>query len=209
MMTATMYNFKFKTTLPPHSIQRALWLIKALDDFARPRQTNCQLQLPSSQIQDLIDKGPDADRGWEIFNTLKKKLDSPDYKASRNEVVLMLRCMVALAAHHAVHALLAKTPEESSDHFADGKYLLGGCEMLAWGGDDAIVMAAKGREGAKVTNSIWKPTEQDVFDWCSAHRHEYRSIQAAAIEVNKLFGVSVETSKKYIKAVDLTKKQLQ
>lgn len=176
--------FKFNAPLPAHSIDRALWLITALDDFVRRRQKNGQPPLPSSQIQSLIDNGPDADKGWEIFNALKNKIDLPDHKATRDEVVLMLHCMVALAAHHAVHALLAKTPEDSGDHFADGKYLLGGAEMLTWGGDDAIVMAAKGRDGAKVTNSIYEPTKADVLSWCAKSLKPRQSTDSAAREVS-------------------------
>lgn len=198
-MGVKLYGFKFKTTLPAYSIDRAFWLIKALDDFVRPRQKDGQPPLPSSHIQDLIDKGADAERGWEILNELKRKLDSPDYKASRNEVVLLLHCMIALAAHHAVHALLATTPEESGDHFADGKYLLGGAEMLVWGGDDAIVMAAKGRDGAKVTNSIYEPTKTEVFSWCAKSLKPGRSTDSAAREINRTYGIAFDTARKYIK----------
>lgn len=203
-MGITMYKFKFNTTLPEHSIKRALWLVKALDDFVSRRQAAGQPPLPSSQIQDLIDEGPDADRGWEILNEIKKKLDSPDYKATRNELVNMLHCMIALAAHHAVHALLAKTAEESSDHFADGKYLLGGVEMLVWGGDDAIVMAAKGRDGARVTNSIYEPTKAEVFSWCAESLKPRQSTDSAAREVSSTFRISFDTARKYVKEYKAT-----
>lgn len=203
-MTVTMYNFKFKSSLPEHSIGRALWLIKALDDFVRRRQVAGQPPLPSSQIQDLIDAGPDAEGGWEILNALKKKLDSPDYKATRDEVVLMLHCMIALAAHHAVHALLAKTQEESSDHYADGKYLLGGADMLVWGGDDVIVMAAKGRDGAKVTNSIYEPTKSQVFAWCAQSMKPRQSTDSAAREVSTIFKIHFDTARKYIREYKMT-----
>jgi len=203
-MDITLYKFKFNTTLPAHSINRALWLIKALDDFVRHRQTAGQPPLPSSQIQDLIDEGPDSERGWEILNQLKKKLDSPDYKATRNEAVLMLHCMIALAAHHAVHALLAKTPEESSDHFAEGKYLLGGADMLVWGGDDTIVMAAKGRDGAKVTNSIYEPTKASVFSWCATSLKPRQSTDSAAREVSTTFKINFDTARKYIREYKAT-----
>lgn len=204
-MSKHKYKYEFQSELPEYAIERALELIGFIDSLVVGIQRNGLPVLPSTQIQELINTGPNSAEGWKIFNQMKVKFDSVGYKATKSELDEMLFCMIMLIAHHAVHAILAETEEESSWHHGRGQYLVGAVDFLVWGGDDAVVMAAKGRDGARVTNSIYDPTKLEVFVWCDRHRNEYRSAEAAAREVNKKFGVSVDTAKKYLKEHKLKK----
>ena len=198
-MSKREYKYEFHSALPEYAIERALELIEFIDSLATGLQQNSLPVLPSAHIQELINTGPNSAEGWKIFNQMKVKFDSVGYKATKSELEEMLSFMIMLIAHHAVHAILAETEEESSWHYGRGQYLVGATDFLIWGGDDAVVMAAKGRDGARVTNSIYDQTKLKVFAWCDDHRNEYRSAEAAAREVNEKFGVSVDTAKKYFK----------
>jgi len=200
------YHFTHSHPFSVHSLTRALGSIESLDNIVRLLQVDGLPPLPSSHVQELIDDGPDSEQGWKIFNEMKERFDSDGYKATKSELNLMLTCMIRLALHHAVHSMLAHSHEESSDHFALCEYLRGGVTFLIWGGDDAIVMAAKGRDGAKVTNSIYEPTKVEVFAWCTKSLHTYRSTDAAARVVTELFGVGFDTARKYIKEYKATAK---
>lgn len=198
-MSKNQYKYEFQSALPKYAIERALELIEFSDSLVRGLQRNGFPVLPSTHIQELIDSGPNSAEGWKILNQMKVKFDTVGYKATRPELEKMLFCMIMLVAHHAVHAILAETEEESSWHHGRGQYLIGATDFLVWGGDDAVVMAAKGRDGARVTNSVYDSTKLEVLAWCDLHRNEYRSAEAAAREINKKFGVSIDTAKKYLK----------
>jgi hypothetical protein len=194
------FDFVIKTPLPAHSINRAKNFLLELDDFAARLQPSGSPRLLSTHLQLLLAGGADADGGYDLLIKMQEQYGAPGYSMTGVDVQNLITCVVLTAAHLGVHALQAVTQEDSSDYLADARYLRGYADGLVWAGDDALVISAMGRMGAKVSNSIFEPNKRLVFEWCEKNFSEGQSIDSAARAAMLVGGVSFVTTQKYIKA---------